>query len=199
MLTSKICKSCKETKSIKLFGKYKSCKDGYRTSCNPCRSTENTNYCRTKDGLITRIYSHQKLKSIKRKYPLPRYTKKELKEWLFSKKLFHSLFKEWEFSNYDINLTPSVDRIDDYKTYMLKNIQLMTWKENNTKAHRDRKSGNNSKINISVVQYSLCGKFISNHHSIADARRITGAGHIQECCAGIGRVKSSGGFIWKYS
>ena len=49
-----------------------------------------------------------------------------------------------------------------------------------------------------IIQYSKDGKFIAEYPSIMEASRQTGCnqGHICSCCKG--RLKTCGGFIWKY-
>ena len=43
---------------------------------------------------------------------------------------FHSLFSDWEKSNYNRKLTPSIDRIDSKKGYLIDNVQWITFSEN---------------------------------------------------------------------
>ena len=50
-----------------------------------------------------------------------------------------------------------------------------------------------------IIQYSKDGKFIAEYPSIMEASRQTGC-HCQSICACCkGRLKSAGGFIWKYT
>jgi hypothetical protein len=48
------------------------------------------------------------------------------------------------------------------------------------------------------LQYSLSGDFIKEHHSIRDASRATGIDRITISRACRGKLKTSGGYIWKY-
>lgn len=48
-----------------------------------------------------------------------------------------------------------------------------------------------------VSQFSKQNIFIKNFESIVLAKKETGAGHIVECCKN--KLKTSGGFIWKYA
>lgn len=50
-----------------------------------------------------------------------------------------------------------------------------------------------------VNQYTLQGKYITSYSSCGEAARATRGhqGHIGECCRG--RIKTSGGFIWRYA
>lgn len=49
-----------------------------------------------------------------------------------------------------------------------------------------------------VSQHSLCGKFINKFNSINEASRNSNIGKegISRCCHG--KLKSSGGFVWKF-
>lgn len=47
--------------------------------------------------------------------------------------MFHLLFDAWVESGYDRKLTPSVDRLDTAKGYVLGNIQWLTHSENSRK------------------------------------------------------------------
>lgn len=48
-----------------------------------------------------------------------------------------------------------------------------------------------------VIQYDKNGNIITKFKSCAEATRITKINHISDCCRG--KVKTAGGFIWKYS
>lgn len=50
-----------------------------------------------------------------------------------------------------------------------------------------------------VLQFSKTGEFIAEYLSINEAERQTGCnhGHICNCCKG--KLKSTGGYIWKYA
>jgi len=129
---------------------------------------------------------------------MPTYTKRELKDWLYNQELFHKLYDDWVSSNYDTYLKPSVDRLNDYESYHMGNIRLVTWKENKNKHYADRKKGICNKSNKSVVQFSLNGIFICEFHSLMEAERVTNIFNtdIGRCC--LGKRKTAGGFIWKY-
>ena len=49
-----------------------------------------------------------------------------------------------------------------------------------------------------ILQYSKDGEFIAEYTSVREAERQTGChhGHICKCCKG--KLKSTGGYIWKY-
>ena len=68
---------------------------------------------------------------------------------------------------------PSVDRIDDNIGYTISNIQLMTWGENDKKAHDDMRDGKliGGNKNKPVLQFTKDGKFIAEYISQNEASR----------------------------
>ena len=196
---TKECTSCTQIKDISEFNKVKNYKDGLQYVCRKCEKLRRTAYHRTKKGLVNRIYSSQKGNSKQRGHRPPEYTKQELKEWLFSQTLFHELFLEWKQSGYLKRLTPSVDRKHDYIHYCMKNVQLMSWGENNAKGHADHKSGKIQYDQKPVLQYTKDGELVAEYRSRSEASRQTevNPGNISLCCTG--NRKSAGGFIWKYA
>lgn len=50
-----------------------------------------------------------------------------------------------------------------------------------------------------VLQFSKTGEFIAEYPSTREAERLTGCnqGNIIKCCKG--KLKSTGGYIWKYA
>ena len=193
---TKKCAKCKIFLDVKYFSKNKSKFDGYGTECKVCCITINREYRRTKVGLIGQIYSHQKSKSRKRNYNPPSYTKQELVDWTLNQPKFHALFAEWKLSNYNVNLTPSVDRKNDYISYTINNIQIMTWEENSKKGGTDRFFGINRKPLKAVIQFAKDGVVITEFFSIAEAFRKTNIHQISSCC--LGKRKTAGGYIWKF-
>ena len=59
-------------------------------------------------------------------------------------------------------------------------------------------TGNHNSPTKPVLQFSKTGEFIAEYPSIMDAERHTGCNHenICKCCKG--KLKTCGGFIWKY-
>jgi len=196
----KICILCNEEKNTNLFGIARNTKDGLFSYCKSCANNKDKTYKRTKDGLITRIYSHQKTNSTNKNNIPPKYSKAELMLWLLQNDLFHRLFKQWEEAGYSKKLTPSIDRLDDYKGYSFDNIQLMTWEENKQKSHRDRYNGINNKNKIPVSQFDLNMNKIGDFCSASEAYRNSNvlSSEILVVCSGKFGRKTAGGFIWKY-
>lgn len=194
----KTCTKCGKKKSKKKFYNSKSNKDGLYYWCRKCVLEVRKEYYRTKSGLITHVYATQKRSSKIRGDSPPEYTKEEFLEWLISQKKFHKLYNNWVKSGYEKNLSPSVDRLNDYKGYSFDNIQVLTWQENMAKGHKDAKEGVNNKQNKIVLQFTKDGEFVSQYHSGMEAERQTGInnGYISNVC--LGKLKCAGGFLWKH-
>lgn len=164
-----------------------------------CAIKATNEYFKTKQGLTVSIYTAQRCNSKNRGYSPPAYNLSQLRDWIFSKEKFHTLYDEWVNSDYDKSKRPSVDRLDDYKEYSLDNIRVVTWKENYKKSHSDKINGINKKGLRPVSQYSIDGNFIDEFYSAAQASRETGVcrPNITKCCSGERRW--AGGFVWKYT
>lgn len=196
-MKEKKCSKCGNVKPVNNFGEQKSKNGSLNSHCKQCSRIRSSAYKKTKNGLITTIYSGQKACSIRRNHPAPTYTKQELKDWCFSQELFHELYNDWASSGYSRWLTPSCDRTDDYEGYSLDRLQLMPWIENMNKGHYDMKNGINNKNNKSVVGINKITGKKTEFHSQKEAGRITGTADssISICCRG--KLKSAGGYIWK--
>lgn len=101
------------------------------------RNQKAKEYRRTKNGLIIKIYNSQLRSSKKRNHEKPKYTLEELKKWFYKQHNFDELYINWVNSNYDKKLTPSCDRINNYKGYSFDNIRLVTWYENKNELNKD--------------------------------------------------------------
>ena len=88
-----------------------------------------------------------------------------------SQPLFHSLYDRWVSSGYDKFQRPSVDRLNDYLTYTLDSIQLLTWEANNQKHYQSKMDGSNNKQSLAVDMLSLDGTFIERFYSVSEAAR----------------------------
>ena len=132
----KKCSKCGELKSLDSFHKMASCFDGLYPSCKSCKNEKDKTIRRTIRGVVTELYKKQRWSSKKRRHNMPEYSKEEFRKWLYSQPLFFELYNNWVSSEYDKNLTPSVDRINSSISYKMSNIQLMTWHENNIKGSK---------------------------------------------------------------
>lgn len=188
---SKFCTKCNIEKDILNFNKN-------RYECRDCQRIYKLKYRHTIKGLLSKIYSSQKETSIKRHHVPPSYTLEELTTFILKKDNFNSLFINWEKSNFNKMLVPSMDRINDYLPYTLNNILLTTWQENKNKYHREHKNGINNKASVAVIGINKnTGKTIE-FYSISKASRDLNIhlGNIWDTCAG--NRASAGGYYWKY-
>ena len=190
----KKCKSCNKELDLSMFY---SRGDKKISECKDCHSKRAMSYRRTEHGRIVEIYNKQRSRSKKKGWDRPIYSFDEFKEWVLGNDNWKSIYNEWVNSGYDVNKTPSVDRIDDYEIYRFGNIRLVTWEQNNIKAHKDRKNGNNNKVNKAVLMYSKGGEYIREFHSLAAASRFAGV-YYSRISASIKRGGTSAGYVWKF-
>ena len=66
------------------------------------------------------------------------FTKQEFYEFSLNNDKFNKLFAEWELSEYNRKLTPSVDRINSTKGYSFDNIEWVTHSENSARGAAKR-------------------------------------------------------------
>lgn len=103
-------------------------------------------YEKTKPGFLMRSYRNMKSRILgiqKKKHHL--YFGKELIEkeqfynWSLNNNEFHYLFKQWQESNYQRRLTPSVDRVDSRKGYSLDNMEWVPFYINCSRVAKNQK------------------------------------------------------------
>lgn len=202
----KTCSRCSETKPLAEF--YSHLKINKATGeellyffpyCKECNLQKKRDKDRTRGGIANTLYISQRLHSRKRGYPDPAYTLEDLRAWLHAQPQFESLFITWESSNYLSDLKPSCNRLNDYEGYTLKNIELVTWKENKEAWARDCVEGKNRKISRAVQQFSLKGEFIQEYFSIQEAGRQLSIPHGNIVKACTGERNAAGGFKWQYT
>ena len=192
----KTCSHCQQTLPLEAFAIQSTGKLGRRADCKECFKRTG----RTIRGLIKSIISQQKVKSKKRKHLAPTYTEEELIDWWNKQPMAAVLYARWVASNYETDLKPSIDRLDDYKGYSLDNIQLVTVKENIDRYYLDAVNGINTKSAVSVDQYAMDGTFIASHHSYKAAAKAIGQtniGNIRNVSEGLG--KTAYGYLWRKS
>jgi len=128
--THKVCTKCNIDKSMDQYHNSIHTLDGKTSRCNICSIEDQLEFIRTKDGTAYRIYKSQVQRSERKGLPKPTYNYEELKEWLHSQEIFHTIYDEWTKSGYDTMLCVSCDRSDRHKGYSFDNINVTTWQEN---------------------------------------------------------------------
>ena len=144
-------------------------------------------YQKTKRGIIIQMIQTQKTSSKRRNHPMPEYTRKELEEWINADTAFNILYSNWVLNNYDKNLKPSCDRINDLDHYHFGNIQVITWAENNEKGRVSKfRSVIGTDKNGGTVEFA----------SIKEAQLVLNIKGISSNL--IGKSPSAGGYKWIY-
>ena len=162
---------------------------------------------REKGGWITRAYGNMTSRNRGKFGEELTFTKDEFAGWLdrYYGGSFCELFKAYVDRGCDKNLVPSIDRIDDYKPYLLSNIRLTTWEINNEKGRRSKKNreqcGEMAKSVWSkmVAQLSLEGEVLKVYPSVRQAERdlrFVDSSTISKVCRGEKRTHK--GFKWEY-
>ena len=167
----KVCSKCKIYKELKSFWKDSRDKNWIRCTCKDCVNKSHLKYKRTIPWLASWIYSTQLRNCRTRKCDKPTYSNEELKEWLREQDSLELLYNNWVESWFNPRLTPSIDRIDDYKWYSFDNIQLMTWDENNKKAHKDMREWRNNKQSKTIIWKNIYTGEKIEYYSITQAAR----------------------------
>jgi len=194
----KRCSSCGLEKELDYFYKHKGNYDGHSYACKKCSLGKAKEYQKTKEGLVSGIYNHQKQYSKTKPYKTPSYNNKELREWLFSQKKFHEMYDLWVYNDYDETLTPSCDRIENHIGYMLCNIQLTTWGEHLIKSGEDVRNGIDNKRSRAVISIDMYSGEEVEYYSMSQASRETGTfvSNIFKACNG--QYIHTGNYYWKY-
>ena len=130
---------------------------------------------------------------------MPEYSKEELVEYLEDNDVFNILYENYKANNFDRNLLPGFDRIDDNLGYSFDNIRITTLRENIDKEYRKGREGTSVRKNYTPVeQYDLDDNFIESFVSQNEASRRTGISlmSINKCVNG--KAKSVCGYVFKF-
>ena len=189
-MKTKICKICGIEKPLSEFHKDKNIKDGHTNYCKECRSKQNKKYKKSLKGFLKGIYNHQKETSKRRRHHFPLYSFETLCKWFVLQPNWEDLWLKYQASNYDRNLAPSVDRLNDNKGYSLDNIQLITAYEN------AMKQINKSKKLVNC--YTLKGKYIITYESITEASKVLHIGGTNIISTCLGKYRYAGNYQWRF-
>lgn len=148
----------------------------------------------TEVGLSKMMYRVLLANSKSRCMCKPNFNYIEFYDWLTSSTNFRSLFSEWKDNRFDKNLRPSVDRLDNNKSYSFDNIRLVTWEENCRANYESRMDGTSKELRP-VSSYTVYGDFVKSYKSIKEAIEDTGATNINSVLNG--KRKTSKGLLWK--
>lgn len=192
----KTCNKCLNSFPKDHFYNKSQASDGLNTWCKSCCTLDELRRSRTRIGLVNAIYKAQRKNSGTRGHKPPSYTKRWLQKFVMQNKDFSKLYNAWVDSNYKSNLRPSIDRIDNSKSYTEDNIQLTTFQCNRALFNRDRAEARNGAATTQVDQYDLDGQFIASFGSIKLAATACNVGrsHISNCLTGV--ESTCGGFLW---
>lgn len=210
------CPDCKKRREIR----YDAFHSAETTCCRSCTNLRRPTkpeealfnwreYYHSKVGKLSHIFQDQRIRCKEKGWEPPQYTREALVEWGMARTEYHTLFDAWAASGFLRELSPSIDRLDDYKTYMFSNIRIVSWQENNDKGRHWQVIGKNTKNCLAVDQLDLKGNFIKRFHSAKAAARELSVddSKIGQVCKALPVKKGSrmvtpqtaGGFKWRYS
>lgn len=102
-------------------------------------------YEKTKRGFLMRMYRNMQSRVEGIQYKKRHLyegksllSRSEFYEWAINQDAFNTLFTQWEISNYERKIAPSIDRIDSDYGYEINNIRFVTFSENcrNVRRHK---------------------------------------------------------------
>lgn len=157
----KNCNKCKEDKELEDFHRKESNNDGLDTYCKVCanaivrerrKKNENSStlkYEKTLKGKLVRTYRNMlsRVKGVLKKkshlyFGLEILDKEAFYQWSLNDADYNQLFTTWVESDYKLKLSPSIDRKDPSKGYVLDNMRWVTFEFNslNTSCRKNQHS-----------------------------------------------------------
>jgi len=141
-----VCRHCGREGGLDLFPKSVLAKFLSTGDCRDCRRKRTLEIKQERKHLPREyrfvtftgsLYKTQRRSSVERGHPPPDYTLTEFRDWIRDQDNFQQMVDRWVSSGFKRTLKPTVDRINPFEHYHLKNIQLITVSENNQKARFD--------------------------------------------------------------
>jgi len=199
-MPTKSCSRCNNNLPLTEFHSAPKLRLGVSSACKSCMSKRDLELKHTRKGLVGSIYSEQKSSCKVRNHPYPTYTLANLHEWISLQPSFTSMYDTWVSSGYDKWSRPSIDRLDNEVSYTLSNIRLTTFKENNSRSHRDAAKGSNLGTTlVPVDKFSLEGNYVCSYISMTEASKDSGVS-IGAICVACGKeYASSKSWLWRLS
>jgi hypothetical protein len=158
-MDQKKCTKCGEVKSLELFPVNKKSKSGRKAKCKDCTNaerrkhrklignTDNKLYEKTFKGFLMRTYRNMesRVTGVQKKKAhlylgLELLPRDEFYSWASADRDLAELWDVWVLSGYQRKLTPSVDRKDSSKGYILDNMRWLTHSENSRLGNLSRYS-----------------------------------------------------------
>jgi len=144
----------------------------------------------TFNGWLSEVWGSMRRQCRKRGHALPTFTKKELGEWVQKQNRCRTLFDTWKCAGYGTDFRPSIDRLDNLKSYSFDNVQLTTWCENNANGREYRR--------VRVIRTDAETGIMVVYQSITEAAKKTHGGNRRAIGAAIlGKTKQSAGYKWE--
>ena len=150
-----------------------------------------------------RKYSELKSRIKRKKFEKENLSLSSFLVWIMNNKDYRNIYIEYVNSSKNRNLCPSIDRLDDYKTYSIDNIRLVTWRENKDKYNSDRLVGKNTKQSKPVV--SICivtgeAKLYHSSHYASQQTKVERSSISRSCRtnSNTNRISRAGMFVWMF-
>lgn len=203
----KLCPKCGNEKSKSDFPRDARNEDGLRRYCKSCAYEMTIKWNRSKEGVITRLWHKHNQRSKQRGMPPPDYDREWLRDYIMNHPDFDDIYNGYVASGYDVMMSPSIDRLNDYIGYTKDNIRLVTFAENMDhawEAGRNREHENTGWAKGAcgdhrpVVQFTMSGVYLNEFISVSEACRQTGSKDSKVSHACSGKRKSHNGFQWMY-
>lgn len=190
------CRECGVYKTLENFSRNWANTSKHSYCCKQCELARHRSY----DGKLLGMYRSQHATSKKRKHAPPNYTLEEFKKWAEAQG-YRQLYEAWVNSGYEWRTAPSADRLDNDVSYQIDNLQLITFQENEAKAHRQLKTGELVNNHTPVNQLTKCGRLIKTHLSQAMAARELNIsqGNISRALKPESNCTTAGGFRWEFA